>query len=231
MKNIIRYEIHYGGSLSSGMRNIAIDSMRSRLNDQKQIEKQNEILNLNRSKYITNEQSIVLILLKLLKYIRTYNTNLAFSKKIKTKREKALEEVKEENTKAQLNKYFKNLDKLIKGEQFNLIENTILIDQSQDINQIKKYFSPIEVLNLQESNCVGLSFIEVIFNSCLKIKKSNIDIHVLDNIYNLCVPFKDELLLFENYNSFNPAKEKFDIVKSFFAKRGTKLNEEEFDLL
>ena len=58
----------------------------------------------------------------------------------------------------------------------------------------------------------------MIFNSYGNLnEKTYIDEHVLDKIYNLCLPFKDELLLFENYNSFNPIKEKFDIVKSFFA--------------
>ena len=56
MKNIIRYEIHYGGSLRSGRLNIAKASM---IRNQP----------CNENELITNEQSIVLSLSKLLEVI------------------------------------------------------------------------------------------------------------------------------------------------------------------
>lgn len=229
MKNIIRYEIYYGGSSPSaykmGLRNVANKSMR-----QNQIKtEQLKIFNLNKSKFITNEQSIVLILSKLLNKIRKDNIILSSA---------------DDGDNGNVNyndvgvdEYFQNLDKLIKGEHFNLIKNT-LIDKSQDINQINKYFSQDEVSILQTSNCVGLKFIEVIFNSYGKIKLTTIDEYVLDKIYNLCLPFKDQLLLFENYNSFNPNNEMFDIAKSFFDSKekivysqDTNLSKDEFDLI
>ena len=200
MKNIIRFKIHYGGNLryKTGMRDIVNQSIGQR----------NELaktFNLNESKFITNEQEIVLILSKLQSRINSVNNRMSNRASIPTK-EKYIDE---------MNEYFQNLDNLIKGK-FDLIKNT-KIDQSQDINQIKiNYPDEVNLVNLTTSNCVGLKFIEVIFNSYNKIQKSYIDEHVLYKIYNLCLPFKDELLLFENYNSFNPIKEKFDIVKSFF---------------
>lgn len=229
MKNIIRYEIHYGGSLRSGMLNIAKASMRQNKIGTEQL----NTFNLNKNKFISNEQSIVLSLSKLLKDIMILNEALLSGKN------NYLNQDSFKNRKiAQFDKnHFQNLDKLIKGEKFNLIKNT-LIDKSQDINQINKYFSQDEVSILQTSNCVGLKFIEVIFNSYGKIKLTTIDEYVLDKIYNLCLPFKDQLLLFENYNSFNPNNEMFDIAKSFFDSKekivysqDTNLSKDEFDLI
>ena len=203
MKNIIRFKIHYGGNLQyrMGMRDIVNQSIGQR----------NELaktFNLNESKFITNEQEIVLILSELQSTIRSVNIRMSNRTSIPTK-DKYINEI---------DQYFQKLDNLIKGT-FDLIKNTEIDQRSQNINQIKiNYPDEVNLVNLTTSNCVGLKFIEVIFNSCNKIQKSYIDEHVLYKIYNLCLPFKDELLLFENYNSFNPIKEKFDIVKLFFAK-------------
>lgn len=242
MKNIIRYEIHYGGSLRSGMLNIAKASM---IRNKPCIE--NEL--------ITNEQSIVLSLSRLLDVINMTNDALEKPQNAYLKKDYFENMKKKEFDK----NHFDNLDELIKGKgkKFDLIKNTLIDPQSQDIENINRCFkderNDRKVFFLKEKNCVGLKFIDVISNSYGKIykipvfmqddklKKDNkftyIDEHVLDKIYKLCVSFKDELLLFENYNSFNPIKEKFDIVKSFFASKikrdsvKTKLNEDDFNLL
>ena len=230
MKNIIRYEIHYGGSLRSGMLNISKASMRQNKIGTEQL----NTFNLHKNKFISNEQSIVLSLSKLLKNIMILNEALLSGKN------NYLYQDSFKNRKiAQFDKdHFQNLDKLIKGEKFNLIKNT-LIDQSQDINQINKNFSQEEISILQMSNCVGLKFIEVIYKCYSKLdEKTYIDEYVLEKIYNLCVPFKDELLLSENYNLYNPNNEMFDIAKLFFDSKEkivynetTNLSQDEFDLI
>lgn len=220
MKNIIRFKIHYGGNLQyrMGMRDIVNQNIGQR----------NELaktFNLNESKFITNEQEIVLILSKLQSRINSVNNRMSNRASIPTK-EKYIDE---------MNEYFQNLDNLIKGK-FDLIKNT-KIDQSQ-FNQIKiNYPDEVNLVNLTTSNCVGLKFIEVIFNSYHKIEKSYIDVHILNKIYKLCLPFKDQLLLFDNYNSFfYPIKdeEKFVIAKSFFDSKENivpKLSKDDLDLI
>lgn len=228
MRNIIRFKIHYGGSLQyrMGMRDIVNQSMRQR-------NELSKTFNLNKSKFITNEQEIVLILDKLLKDITRGNEALSSEKYNYLNQESFRNRKKEE-----LNLHFDNLDKSIKGKKFNLIKNT-LIDQNQNINQINKYFSQEEISILQMSNCVGLKLLEVIFNSYRnKPSLTYIDEHILEKIYNLCAPFKNELLLFENYNLYNPNNNMFDIVKSFFDSKenivynqNSNLSKDEFDLI
>ena len=204
MKNIIRYEIHYGGSLRSGRLNIAKASM---IRNQP----------CNENELITNEQSIVLSLSKLLEVIMMTNRDL-----LSGKSDYLFQDNFRNRKKKQFDtNHFDNLDKLIKGGNFNLYKNT-QIDQSQDNENINRCFrdKPKDLEILRNSNCVGLKLINVIFNSYGNLnEKTYIDEHVLDKIYNLCLPFKDELLLFENYNSFNPNNEMFDIAKLFFNKK------------
>ena len=225
MKNIIRFKIHYGGNLEYNMAKRGVVNA-SMIRNKPCIE--NEL--------ITNEQSIVLSLSKLLEVIKMTNNALLSGKNDYLYQDSFKNRKKDDFDK----NHFDNLDELIKGEgkKFDLIKNTIIDPQSQDIENINRCFkderNDRKVFFLKEKNCVGLKFIDVISNSYGKDYKTYIDEHVLDKIYNLCLPFKDQLLLFENYNSFNPDNEKFVIAKLFFdSKENTvpKLSKEELDLI